>query len=71
MEISLNFLQPPDKFVGNEIQFNITGEKQTIFSQEKEVDTSSSDEDSTTAMDYKLLEHVTSEKKDFIFERKD
>ena len=38
----------PDEFVGNEIHFNLTGEKQTIVTQEESdvVDTSLSDDDS-------------------------
>ena len=56
----------PDEFVGNEIHFNLTGEKQPIVTQEESdvVDTSLSDDDS-------FLNLITDKMKDFTFESKD
>ena len=59
-----------DEFVGDGIQFNLTGEKQTIVPQEKDVDTSSSGYDSSTIMDYNLLKKITTMMKNFAFESK-
>ena len=61
----------PDEFVGNEIQFNLTGEKQTLVLEEDELDGSSGDNECITPdMDNNLLER-TSEKNDFTYESKD
>ncbi len=48
-------LVTPDEFVGYEIQFNRTNEKQTIVPLERELDTTLHDDnDDNTTLDYPL-----------------